>query len=252
MKTFSVSSQGKTEIIQAVALTSDQIKQQVEEVKAQQEEQQRLQQEKQEKLEKIKQEALAVKRQQALQQQRLAKLQAQRQAIALKNKQAAEQKAKLAALQKKKAIAKQKQQAELEKKRQLAQLKAQKELADQQEKAQLIAAAKAAQAKADLNEVDKYKAMIVQAISQHWVMPPNLQKDLTCQLLIKVAPGGVVLSVTVVSTSGNSLLDRSAETAVLKTSPLPVPTGPLFDNFRTLRLTVKPGIQGNKPVQIIL
>lgn len=91
--------------------------------------------------------------------------------------------------------------------------------------------------------VDKYKALIIQTISERWIVPDNLVEGISCQLLIHVAPGGDVLSVDLVRSSGNSTLDRSAKTAVWKASPLPVPKGKdLFDNFRVLRLTIRPEI----------
>ena len=91
------------------------------------------------------------------------------------------------------------------------------------------------------DEVDKYKALIIQTIGQNWLVPDNVDKNLSCQLLIQVGPGGVVLSVQVAQSSGNPGLDSSATAAVFKSSPLPVPTDPqLFDKFRQLRLTVKP------------
>lgn len=89
-------------------------------------------------------------------------------------------------------------------------------------------------------EVDRYKALIIQAIANEWIIPENVDENASCKLLVDVAPGGVVLKVQVIESSGNDLLDRSAKTAVSKASPLPVPKDTLFDNFRTIRLTVKP------------
>ncbi|MES9894619.1 MAG: cell envelope integrity protein TolA [Candidatus Thiodiazotropha endolucinida] len=45
---------------------------------------------------------------------------------------------------------------------------------------------------------------------------------------------------SIVSSSGNPAFDRSVETAVYKAAPLQVPSGPLFESFRTLRLKFKP------------
>ena len=90
-------------------------------------------------------------------------------------------------------------------------------------------------------EVARYKAMVLQAIAAQWIVPDGIDKDATCQLLISVAPDGVVLDVQLLSSSGNVILDRSAQTAVLKASPLPVPEAKkLFAEFRTIKLTVKP------------
>ena len=88
--------------------------------------------------------------------------------------------------------------------------------------------------------VDKYKALILQAIGQQWVVPSNVNKHLSCQLLIRLAPGGLVLDVQVMRTSGNESLDRSARAAVFKASPLPVPTDIYsFEPFRSFVLKVK-------------
>lgn len=90
-------------------------------------------------------------------------------------------------------------------------------------------------------EVNKYKALILQAISQHWIIPTQANKRLYCELMIRIAPGGMVLDVQVTKTSGDPSLDSSARAAVLKASPLPVPADPNeFDAFRQFVLKVKP------------
>jgi len=90
-------------------------------------------------------------------------------------------------------------------------------------------------------EVNKYKALILQTIGQNWLVPGRADKKLTCELLIRVAPGGMVLDVQVIKSSGDTALDRSARMAVLKSSPLPVPTdAAAFDAFRQFVLKVKP------------
>ena len=90
-------------------------------------------------------------------------------------------------------------------------------------------------------EVARYKAMVLQAIAAQWIVPDGIDKDAACQLLISIAPDGVVLDVQLLSSSGNVILDRSAQAAVLKASPLPVPEAKeLLKKFRTIKLTVKP------------
>lgn len=89
--------------------------------------------------------------------------------------------------------------------------------------------------------VDKYKALILQAISHHWLVPPNTDKNLSTQLLIRLSPGGMVLDVQLVKSSGNENLDRSARAAVFKASPLPVPeNADEFGSFKEFILKVKP------------
>jgi colicin import membrane protein len=89
--------------------------------------------------------------------------------------------------------------------------------------------------------VDKYKALILQAISQNWLIPGGVNKKLSAVLLIHLAPGGTVLDVQLTRSSGDVALDRSALAAVLKASPLPVPTvSEEFEPFRQFVLKVKP------------
>ncbi len=90
-------------------------------------------------------------------------------------------------------------------------------------------------------EVDKYKALILQVISQNWLVPSSVDKKLYAQLLVRVAPGGVVLEVQVIKSSGDDSLDRSARAAIFKSSPLPVPPDrDAFEPFRQFVLKVKP------------
>lgn len=135
----------------------------------------------------------------------------------------------------------QKQTATAEKQRQklLAQQQLDQQLTDEQQQLN------ASQAAATQGEIDKYKVQIIQVIGQQWLVPANLRENLSCKLLIRLAPKGLVLNVTLVESSGVPVLDRSAIAAVYKASPLPVPDDPsLFDNFRELNLTVKPASSG--------
>lgn len=131
-----------------------------------------------------------------------------------------------------------KQQAQAKQK----QLQAAKLAAQQMLQQEVTATDNAAQqAAANQGEIDKYKALILQAISAQWIVPPGAQDNEVAQLTVRLAPGGMVLSVTISQSSGDAALDRSARIAVLKASPLPVPTDPgLFERFRVLALTVKP------------
>jgi colicin import membrane protein len=160
---------------------------------------------------------------------------------------------KIAELNKKKA----QEQAKAEK------LKAEKERAEKeaaekkhQEQAQADAArkkqadAEAAKKQAELNaanqariagEVDKYKALIVNAIGRHWILPEHVGGGLSSQFRIRLAPDGMVLEVSLIRSSGDQLLDRSAQTAIYKASPLPVPSdAETFSLFRDISLTVRP------------
>lgn len=119
--------------------------------------------------------------------------------------------------------------------------------AELERKKQADAAAKAqaaqnAERQAHLaGEVDKYKALIVNAIGRNWILPENVNKSLSSQFRIRLAPDGAVLDVSLIRSSGDPLLDRSAQTAIYKASPLPVPTDmETFSLFRDISLTVRP------------
>ncbi len=89
--------------------------------------------------------------------------------------------------------------------------------------------------------IDRYQALILQAISQNWMIPPGVDKQLSCKLNIQLGPDGSVLNVILSQSSGNVLLDRSAVAAVYKSSPLPVPKdADAFETFRNFDLIVKP------------
>jgi colicin import membrane protein len=164
-----------------------------------------------------------------------------------------------ATLQKKLLAEQTKEIAALKKERQVYQKKVAKEQQQRQQQMQTIlqnqimaeqkqledAKAQAIHAQFQ-GEVDENKARVLQAISSQWIVPDGVDENATCRLLIDVGPGGVVLDVKLISSSGNPVLDRSARTAVLKASPLPVPEDPrLFNEFRTIKLTVRPeGIVG--------
>ena len=118
-------------------------------------------------------------------------------------------------------------------------LKLQQKLLQQQqarEAARVAASIKSAR-QALLN---KYTGRIIAQISQNWLVPPGVARTLQCTLAIHLAPGGVVLSVNLAKSSGNSVLDSSAIAAVYKASPLPVPKGGDFSMFRQIQLIVQP------------
>lgn len=89
--------------------------------------------------------------------------------------------------------------------------------------------------------VDKYTALIIQAIGEQWRVPPQANRKLTSVLMIRLGPGGTVIDVQVTKGSGDPSLDSSARAAVFRASPLPVPeTAQEFEPFRQFVLKVKP------------
>ncbi|MGC1182761.1 cell envelope integrity protein TolA [Legionella sp.] len=111
----------------------------------------------------------------------------------------------------------------------------------ERKQAQAAAARNAEQQARIAGIVDKYKALIVNAIGRNWILPENVDSSLSSQFRIRLAPGGSVLEVTLIRSSGDPLLDRSAQTAIYKASPLPVPADAnTFNMFRDISLTVRP------------
>lgn len=148
---------------------------------------------------------------------------------------------KLVEIQKKKIEAEQLKKAELAKAELARAAEAKAELAKKEQAAAQQAAQAAAKRAQVAGEVDKYKALIINAISRQWILPENANSSLSSQFRIRLAPNGAVLEVSLTRSSGDLILDRSAQAAIYKASPLPVPTDPTtFDLFRDISLTVRP------------
>lgn len=165
--------------------------------------------------------------------------------LAEMKKQQQEEAKKLTELKKKQDIAK--IEASKAEAKRLAYLKHQreaKERADAEQKRQqsMQQAALNAERNARIaGEVDRYKALIIGAISRQWILPENAQSNLSSEFRIRLAPDGSVLEVSLARSSGDSVLDHSAQSAIYKASPLPVPTDPeAFNTFRDINLTVRP------------
>ena len=148
------------------------------------------------------------------------------------------------ALKKKKAEAKRK--LDLKKKREAAELK-KKEDADRkareaefkkQIEAENARLEKEAKRAGQQKEVDKYQALIKQAISNKWRIPVSARQGQECVLKLRLIPSGDVVSVEIIKSSGDAVFDRSVESAVHKASPLPLPPAEsaLFGEFREIKM----------------
>lgn len=87
-----------------------------------------------------------------------------------------------------------------------------------------------------------YTTGIYQAVVRNWSRPPSARNDMQAELLVELIPTGEVVSVTLVSSSGNTAFDRSAEAAVRKVRRFQVPEDiGLFEaRFRQFTLQFKP------------
>ena len=188
--------------------------------------------------------------QKRLQEQRhLEALKAEAAQLAFREKKRIEQQQhRLAELAKQKELEKQQLQAlKAEKQERIREAEKAKLAAAMKVKRDAIKAAEAAASKARMaGVIDQYKARIIHAISQEWILPERVDSRLSSQFRIRLSPDGRVLEVSLIRSSGDPVLDRSAQSAIYKASPLPVPQdAELFKVFRDISLTVRPeNIQG--------
>lgn len=246
--------------IKAVSVDSKEVMETVNRLKEERVQQQKVEENRQKAL---KQQAEAARKQRIVEQQRVEKLKNEAAKLALAHKkQMQEEQRHLQQLAKQKEAEEQhlaemkKQQqkeadklAELKKKKteellhaEIAkQAKAKDDLAKKQQAAAQQAAVDAQNNARIAGVVDKYKALIINAISRQWILPENANSNLSSQFRIRLAPNGIVLEVSLTRSSGDPILDRSAQSAIYKASPLPVPSDPdTFNLFREISLTVRP------------
>ena len=90
--------------------------------------------------------------------------------------------------------------------------------------------------------INQYRLAIQQQVQRTWSRPPSARKGMQTVLKISMIPGGELVSVAVVESSGNAAFDRSAEQAVRRSGILPVPSDVVvFDrHFRTIELIFRP------------
>ncbi|PNE04324.1 hypothetical protein A15D_00103 [Alcanivorax sp. MD8A] len=94
-------------------------------------------------------------------------------------------------------------------------------------------------------EVASYTDAISAHVGQRWRIPGNYRNrdDITTRVRIQMIPGGEVINVSVVESSGYPDFDESVMNAVKLSSPLPVPDGPMFDKqFRSLVMEFDPKV----------
>ncbi|WP_349431662.1 cell envelope integrity protein TolA [Methylomarinum sp. Ch1-1] len=174
---------------------------------------------------------------------RLAKIKEQRAAEQkrLKAQREAEQKRIEA---EKAAAAKKREQERLaeEKRKQELLAKQKAEQARREELARQQAEAAKAKAEQDRQATITATAAIQRKVNNSWIRPMTSSKGLSCTVQVKLLASGDVMDASVVKSSGDSVFDRSAENAVRKASPLPVPKDrTLFSrNFRTFTFVFKP------------
>ncbi|MDT8425751.1 MAG: cell envelope integrity protein TolA [Methyloprofundus sp.] len=184
-------------------------------------------------LEKQKQEAIKQKRiaeEQAQAAEKKRKLEAERVAEAQRKAEAEKQEVARKEAEKQQKIAEEKQRQE--------ELARQKEAAAKQAEENRVRAENARIAEKATADA---KVLIERKVTQNWNRPSTVSGKLACTIRVGLIPSGDVMSVVVVKSSGNQLFDDSAERAVFKASPLPVPKDPkVFSKFRSFTFVFSP------------
>ena len=72
----------------------------------------------------------------------------------------------------------------------------------------------------------EYVAAIQSKVSRNWRRPPNMDGEFSCIVSVEQDPTGGILNLTVDQCDGGPVVQRSVETAVRKSSPLPPPPDP--------------------------
>ena len=86
-------------------------------------------------------------------------------------------------------------------------------------------------------ELDKYKSLVQNAISNKFINPPNVYRGKTCELQIQIAPDGLLLNVT--SKGGDADLCREA-LAATKLAVIPKPASSLYNEVKTMNIEFQP------------
>ncbi len=168
---------------------------------------------------------------------RKAEREKQREEEAQRRKREEELKAKAEAERKEKALAEQRRREEQAAEQQRIQEQLAKALAPAPK-----APAGASSAAADPAALATWQQQIVGKVRANIVLPPDLAGNPEAQFDVTLLPTGEVLSVKLVRSSGNRVLDDAWERAIWKSSPLPKPAqAELFR--RDLRLVFRPHAQ---------
>ena len=87
-----------------------------------------------------------------------------------------------------------------------------------------------------------FDAAIRQRVTRAWERPPGVPEGLSAVVSVRLGPGGAVLTAEVVQSSGDEAFDRSAERAVFRADPLPMPDDPQLaaPYRRGIELTFRP------------
>ncbi|NWF35475.1 TonB family protein [Mariprofundus sp. KV] len=89
------------------------------------------------------------------------------------------------------------------------------------------------------NEIERYVALMQAAVQEQWKVPASSDKLTDPLVEMVLAPSGAVVSVKVIESSGNEMMDASLIRAIQAAAPFQLPQQQ-FEYFRTNRLRFRP------------
>ena len=95
--------------------------------------------------------------------------------------------------------------------------------AEQAEAARMAAEQARMDAEQDQLAIKTAASAIRKKVASSWIRPVSAAEGLKCTIQVTLMSDGTVIDAVVVTSSGDEAFDRSAENAVHKASPLPVP-----------------------------
>jgi len=190
----------------------------------------------------LKKKAEAEKQRKALEARRKAEAEKQRKAEAEKRRKAEAARKKAEAEKKRKAEeARKKAEAEKQRKAEEARRKAEAEREMRERLAVEQERLRAQRQSAMQRMIDEYGLYIKEKVQRSWIRPAGSSASLSCTVNVRLIPGGEVVEVKIIRSSGNAAFDRSVEAAVFRASPLPVPSDPeVMEKFRSITFEFNP------------
>lgn len=90
-------------------------------------------------------------------------------------------------------------------------------------------------------EIEVYIALMRQAVESRWKVPAGIDSDITDPVVeVVLRPGGSVVSVKILQSSGHAPLDRTLEAAIQAAAPFDFLPSNQFEAFRVNTITFRP------------
>lgn len=141
-------------------------------------------------------------------------------------KQRLEEEARRQAEAERKRAEEERRRLEEERRRAEAARKAEEERRQQELQARIRAEQNAARERQIKADIGRFITQVELRVKRHWIRPPSTRDNVAVLLQVEMLPSGEVRNVEVIQSSGDRALDRSAQAAVYKAAPLPVPPDP--------------------------